>query len=542
MNKFIIPIIVIVILVAAGAFLVFKKHTLLQPPILPQPIVPPTNKCPQPMPLSLMLKEQCRKEDGKIEPKKNEQGCIVDYECKKEISTTTKIIQNSPFGLFDVFASHEQFSKDMKFSNEDYWKWVANHFRNLGSRWSRHNLLFIWGIVEPEIGKGYKWGNDQITHDTDGILKIAYNYGGDGFNMVVVVNPSRSKDKVSIKGNEKNFRKFLRTAVERYDGDGIDDAYPNISVKYWQATNELALDWFGKGGTVDEYVDFLRIFSEEVKSADPRAKIIMGAEIADRSQKLSQNIKAIISKLNGEKVFDVVDIHYWELASQYKMVIAGEMRKYLDDHGYGNVEIWSMEHGTYVNRPNPSKYEPSPSLQTEKEQAMSLIKRFVYNLAHDVDKIFWNNIVEWSCFAEKCGGVFDNMGLISDGRNSGETSASLNVPRLSYYAYKKMVEVLGGSDWKNIQTIQESDGIYIYKFTKQGKPIWVAWNDNSTEKQITISGITSNQAKITKAVPEYETGKGVTDYNTAFSAETKSVANGKIMMSLNDKPVFVEEK
>ena len=30
---------------------------------------------------------------------------------------------------------------------------------------------------------------------------------------------------------------------------------------------------------------------------------------------------------------------------------------------------------------------------------------------------------------------------------------------------------------------------------KMGKPIWVAWSDNEQEKQITISGITSERSK-----------------------------------------------
>ena len=105
-----------------------------------------------------------------------------------------------------------------------------------------------------------------------------------------------------------------------------------------------------------------------------------------------------------------------------------------------------------------------------------------------------------------------------------------------------MTETLEESDWNNIQTIQESDGVYIYKFQKGSKKIWVAWNDNAKEKQITITGIGSQQVKITEAVPKYESGKDVTDYNTAFNTETKSVSNGKITITLGDKPVFIEEK
>ena len=104
-----------------------------------------------------------------------------------------------------------------------------------------------------------------------------------------------------------------------------------------------------------------------------------------------------------------------------------------------------------------------------------------------------------------------------------------------------MVEALEGSDWDNIETVQEKDGVYVYKFMKGGKPIWVAWNDNSGEKQITISGVNSSSVKITEAVPKYETGKEISDYSSAFSTKTESVENGKVVIKIKDAPVFVEE-
>jgi hypothetical protein len=44
--------------------------------------------------------------------------------------------------------------------------------------------------------------------------------------------------------------------------------------------------------------------------------------------------------------------------------------------------------------------------------------------------------------------------------------------------------------------------------------------------------------KITEAVPRYETGKEVTNYETAFNTETKKVNNGKL--TLKESPVFIE--
>ena len=97
-----------------------------------------------------------------------------------------------------------------------------------------------------------------------------------------------------------------------------------------------------------------------------------------------------------------------------------------------------------------------------------------------------------------------------------------------------------GSDWDNIETIQEKDGVYVYKFIKNGKPIWVVWNDNDGEKQVTISGVNSQSVKITEAVPNYDSGKDVKDYTTAFKTENKQIINNKLTIILNETPVFAE--
>ncbi|MCL4476893.1 MAG: hypothetical protein M1508_11810 [Nitrospirae bacterium] len=144
------------------------------------------------------------------------------------------------------------------------------------------------------------------------------------------------------------------------------------------------------------------------------------------------------------------------------------------------------------------------------------------------------------------GGYFDYTGLIYDGWGQGDLG--LGVKKLSYYTYKKMTEVLEGSDWNNIQTVQESGDVYIYKFTKSSKPIYVAWWDYFTDatyspgktKQIVITGLQGNTVLITEVVPKYESWKDVTDYSTAFKTETKSITNGQITVTLGDSPVFTE--
>lgn len=49
----------------------------------PQDCEQTADKCPQIVSPSPILEEQCEKDNGKLEPKKNEKGCIIGYECKK---------------------------------------------------------------------------------------------------------------------------------------------------------------------------------------------------------------------------------------------------------------------------------------------------------------------------------------------------------------------------------------------------------------------------------------------------------------------------
>lgn len=247
-------------------------------------IMPKT--CPKLIPSSPKLKKQCEQDGGKLRPKKNERGCYGGYECETTTISYSSSDESSPFGIFGVFGlEYGQFTSDMNFDNNDYWEWAGEHFRNLGAKWSRQNTLLICGLVEPELGGGYDWQTKNYGEET---IKNAYKYGGNGFNLVLVIDPGRKESLGGI-ADEDAFKDFVTAAVEKYGND----------VKYWQAYNEpFPNGWKNNGGTKDSYINFLKLMSDAVKGADPEAKIILGAEISE-GKKLSNGIKAIISGLNG---------------------------------------------------------------------------------------------------------------------------------------------------------------------------------------------------------------------------------------------------
>ena len=98
--------------------------------------------------------------------------------------------------------------------------------------------------------------------------------------MVVVVNSQRGKGTSADipSANEEYFKNFVKTLVERYDGDGINDYDPTIKVKYWQAGNEpFPRQWEENGGTIQGYIRFTEILSQSARESDPVQKIILGA-------------------------------------------------------------------------------------------------------------------------------------------------------------------------------------------------------------------------------------------------------------------------
>lgn len=462
--------------------------------------------------------------------------------------TLESIVQKSPFGVFSAFTA-EAFAPFIEKNNmtiSTYMDWADNHMRNLGAYWTRSNMQLLWDDIEPTIGAGYNWDNEMIS---DTIVKRIYESNGnlnwlgvfhDGGGNQTGVSPKGRKPLRNPLNYEKEFSAFVKAAVERYDGDGYADASSKVKVKYWQVANEV-MTWEKSGKNVTDYVNMVRMVSKAVKSADPEAKIVLLAPTDAR--KTDEFLVKVINDLASEKMFDVIDVHQWGQASTWKMAAVSEYRALLDSKGLKNVEIWSAENGTWNGKPRMA-----PVVQTESDQASSLVKRYVYNLANGLDKLMWTNLVEWENYNDDTSSVYNSMGLVADGVGAGEDTTMNNIPRLSYYTYKLMTTKLEGTDWDKIEKISESDNIYAYSYPKtNGKNVWVLWWEDqySTASEYTISFVAENMKEvvITRALPRFISGKNVTDFNSAFEYMKVPVIDGKISFKLipGEGPIYIED-
>jgi len=485
---------------------------------------------------------------------------------KKPTISQERISKDSPFGasgaLSRPFIESDKVSQEEVIRRTSEVKELYTHVQDIGVKWVRPGADIYWRLVQPtneNIQNGlFNW---KPYDDIHGRVPPGVNILGTidalawGTNLDPVIFKPGTWVFASAEA-EKSYIRFVKETVERFDGDGYKDM-PGLKnpIKYWQIGNEPALrplagiKDFDKSPDWKGYSHLVEITCKAIKDVDPQAKVALAGLASgglspddQRGQREREEFYVpILQNLHG-KYIDIFDIHCYAPPNEWKGIknIYAFIRQKLDENGYQHTEIWITE--TAV----PSK--PFGEIL----QAINLIKSYVYPLSFGVKKVFWWNMIEGEPPIE--GDQSSNhFGLVYDGIGQGDPG--YGIKKLSYYTYKKMIEVLEGSDWNNIKAIKEEQndayGLFLYKFTRNGKPVYVGWFDCFDEQKCSVIRIDLRAElsfdrdvktiKITEAVPKYKSGKEVADYSTAFNSEIKSADGGKITIALKKVPVIAEE-
>ncbi|MBT3220218.1 MAG: hypothetical protein HN348_14105, partial [Proteobacteria bacterium] len=168
------------------------------------------------------------------------------------------------------------------------------------------------------------------------------------------------------------YAKWVTTTVERYDGDGVEDA-PNLTrgVHLWEVDNEPDLhnrvppkgskkiDFNPKHfSTPAEYSQIWQTTHAAIIAADPSAKVLP-AGLAREDARYSP-----ISKLHNIHIYRERAAPVWQAAPI-------------------SPELWITEVST-----------PSISPQTEHSQAIDLADLFLGALRRRVKRLYWHSLVE----------------------------------------------------------------------------------------------------------------------------------------------------
>ena len=168
----------------------------------------------------------------------------------------------------------------------------AQNAHNLGSQIVR--VSFRWDMVEPEKGH-FRW--DVMDYIINTVVKV------DNPKEIIVlltntaswaVPQSAGKDywRTPIK-DVQGYQVYLTSIVNRYKD----------RVKYWEIWNEPNLNEYWLG-TVQDYVNLLKISFQAIKSADPSSHVLNGGtDGADYDY-----VKSLYA-LGAGKYFDILALH-----------------------------------------------------------------------------------------------------------------------------------------------------------------------------------------------------------------------------------------
>lgn len=521
------------------------------------------------------------KEDGDVVVKLGTKPIYIEKSASRSVLTESKtqISQDFPFGISNPYDQ-----KDLEVKAE-----LPAVLKDLGLSKDENGVA---GFVVDEITRKLteKTCDKTTCQEYDftparDLINLIVGQGKVGL-WVVLGSPSYyqfTDGKQRQEGEEKTktyfpdgpvsrqaYKKWLSALVNEVNSYGRkvsgDDNWHAIG---WNLHNEVALDYkktfdndFDKATVA--YANFAIDSAEILRKLSPQSKIVLAGsgEGIDLRGFGGDFYKSVFLKLKQTKLdyepFDLWESHWFERGNaDYKTNEKGygvkDFIKFLKDNEYGDKEFVIRAGGTYTGQNLQERKGFMNNYQSEQDQAGFLIKRFIYNLANGAKKIAWSTVYERDKYQGERNVHFQYISLIYDGYPDGISKKQeciegilpcpdpgFGVKKLSYFSYKKIVEMLKGSDWNNIQTIQEKDGVYVYKLSKNGKPFWVAWNDNPTEKNVSISEITSNRVKITESIPKYKSGKDVADYSSSFATETKTVSGGTISATLFRTPIYIE--
>ncbi|HRJ40365.1 MAG: cellulase family glycosylhydrolase [Caldilineaceae bacterium] len=301
-------------------------------------------------------------------------------------------------------------------------------------------------------------------------------------------------DKVDI----SEFTEFMQALVERYDGDGIDDAPGSPVVNYFELYNEPdghCSGVFRWGAAGDKYAAMLKAIAPAIKQANPNAKTVFGGIAFDWFNSKSCDPNALtdnwpvkggpfvfeflddVLKAGGGQYFDVMNFHFYSAFAPNWTRFPGSnglsvgllektnyVRQKLQDYGVGDKPIIITEAGHNSN--------PTPGNDTSQQmQAQFVPVLFSQGMAGRLQILIW-----WLLYDLTLDDYPFQNGLVTRGDPIPEK-------KLAFDAYKTAVTQLGSASFVRTLSAAET-GLPLNGFPTMEAYKFHELTSNNTLKRI----------------------------------------------------------
>lgn len=408
-----------------------------------------------------------------------------------------------------------------------------NSLMQSGATWLR--VAVHWKLIEPVNmpAANYNWNYaDQ-----------AFAAGAPGAGNLRVIGTIETAPEWAVGDPSKldgpilaqhipDFVEFVAAIVERYDGDGLQDAPGSPVVDYWEFYNEpdrRLNTTDGRWGLhAVEYAAMMAAVYPVVKNQNPDAQVVFGGLAYDFFEEQGGPfIRSFLDDALAAGIgnyFDIFNFHGYP-AFAYNWVPTGvtdggpgllEKAKYLQTKllTYGlDKPVIVTEAGWHSN--NPPNHPGSEEIQSR-----YVVQLFVQSLAADIDVMIW-----WMLYDPGDGGWENGLTTLD------------NPPRhkLSFTAYQTIVNQLTGREFVRVLSDAEtgSAAMEAYEFSHPlaGAALYVAWL-NPVETPATA----------TLALPGEE-ARPITLYGVpgaTLSDAADGADDGVVHVPVNGQPIYIE--
>ncbi|OIP22898.1 hypothetical protein AUJ93_02750, partial [bacterium CG2_30_33_46] len=397
--------------------------------------------------------------------------------------------ENSPFGVNGhVFRRYYPQERDTAFSK----------MAEVGAKWEREE--FTWDFIEPTQDQ-YDWsGYDDV------VLKANANHinisGLIAYSAIWASTGKGLSDEDKYLPNLDAWADFVGKLVERYDGDGINDALGSPVVQYWELWNEPNLNRFLKINNMvpDDkefwYGQLLKRGYQAAKQANPDSVILSGAVSGADVYFLNR----VIEKTGG-CYFDIFATNILRnLSAPEEFMIGYDTLQYQLGQSIGfakkyNKKIWVTEAGWPTD------------VVSEEDQADYIARLYSISLSFpDIEKIFVYT------FRDDSSG---DWGMV---RNDFSEKPS-------FFTYKFLSEKLQGTTFRNQDDVIGSTTIDNF----EGSLSWNLWNFSGATSSFEKKDFGGNKAlKVNYNLPYDNTSAYISLNKNAYLGGGNPVIKFKI--------------
>lgn len=377
-----------------------------------------------------------------------------------------------------------------------------------------------WAAIEPTDREpaSYQWGSSDtsILNATNSELQLIVTIGSNPNWASPYRNGPIDGDDVA------EFAEFMGAVVERYDGDGLEDAPGHPVVRYWEFYNEpdgaslsaadAGIGYWGLYGA--EYAQMLCTVYPVMKAADPSAQIVFGGIAYDNfldGQGNGTFVREFLDNVltaGGGACFDIMNFHYYPVFdwSTYGAGLIGKTN-YLRQ----KLQTYGLSKPMMITEAGWTSADYLAGQGTPEIQCRYVVKFFTQAMAADLEALTW-----WT-WIDPANESYGKFGLLD----------SLLETKTSYSAYKVAEEKLGLATFADILSLET--GVEGYHFiSRYAKPLYVLWATDGATHTVSLPVSTAS------VVSMY----GNTLFTVSDSADGTS--DGGIQVTFGANPVYVE--